>query len=422
MKERKSHRTNRIPARKDILISLLLILFCSHVAYAVDVGINGFFQLNYSYSLHGRNPDGGDFKWAEERGQIKLELLSDKLRLFSKTDLYYDHIDKEADTEFRELYIDYTETDWDLRIGRQIITWGLGDLVFINDVFPKDYEAFFSGRPLEYMKKPVDALKVNLYPEVATINVVIIPFFEPDRFPGRKRFYLYDPMAKFDKETIKPTTTLDNTEIALRVYKNISGIEASLYLYRGYYRAPSVYQSNPPGVKLYHPPLTVYGFSLQGAILRGVMSIEAGYYDSRSDRDGTDPYVPNSSIKFLMGYQSQLWEDFTAEVQYFIDYMEDYSEYRRSLPAGMPKDKRYSHMLTLRLTQLLMHQTLRLSLFSFWGLSDGDYLVNPEIRYSLSDNLWMAVGGFVFGGGERWSQFGSLDRNDNLYTQLRYEF
>jgi hypothetical protein len=69
-----------------------------------------------------------------------------------------------------------------------------------------------------------------------------------------------------------------------------------------------------------------------------------------------------------------------------------------------------------------MHQTLKLSFFSFWGLSDGDYLVNPEIKYSLSDNLWMAMGAFVFGGGERWSQFGSLDRNDNLYLQMRYEF
>lgn len=195
MKVRSLYRTNRMSVRKGFLISLLLILFCSKGVSAMDVGINGFFQLNYSYSLQGRNPDGGDFKWAEERGQIKFEVLTEKLRLFSKTDLYYNHIDKDADTEIRELYIDYTETDWDLRIGRQIVTWGLGDLIFINDVFPKDYEAFFSGRPLEYMKKPVDALKVNLYPEIATVNMVIIPFFEPDRFPQRRRFYLYDPMS-----------------------------------------------------------------------------------------------------------------------------------------------------------------------------------------------------------------------------------
>ena len=56
-----------------------------------------------------------------------------------------------------------------MRAGRQIITWGLGDLIFINDVFPKDYEAFFSGRPMEYMKKGVDGVKIGYYPSFCFI-------------------------------------------------------------------------------------------------------------------------------------------------------------------------------------------------------------------------------------------------------------
>ena len=47
----------------------------------------------------------------------------------------------------------------DLRVGRQILTWGTGDLLFINDLFPKDWVSFFSGREEQYLKNPVDAAR-----------------------------------------------------------------------------------------------------------------------------------------------------------------------------------------------------------------------------------------------------------------------
>mgnify|MGYP001567768239 CR=1 FL=1 len=60
--------------------------------------------------------------------------------------------------------------------------------------------------------------------------------------------------------------------------------------------------------------------------------------------------------------------------------------------------------------------------FSFWSPTDMDYLFNPEARYNFSDHFWAALGANIFGGEEDATQFGSLDRNDNLYMQARYEF
>ena len=154
----------------------------------------------------------------------------------------------------------------------------------------------------------------------------------------------------------------------------------------------------------------------------GVLSLEAGYYDSRQDSSGTDYTVPNSQTKFLIGYQRQLWEDFTIGLQFYNEYMHDYSGYKKNQPSGLPKDKKLYQLATVRLTQMLMHQTLKLSLFSFYSTSDGDYMLNPEIKYNFSDHIWAAIGANVFGGGEKWSQFGQLDKNDNIYLQARYEF
>lgn len=402
-----------------------LLLCCSTSSYASDISIHGFVQGNYSFGTRA-NPDGGDSKWAEERFQLKLDAAKDPFKLFIKTDAFFDHIDKKGSLELREGYVDYTAQKWDLRAGRQIITWGLGDLLFINDVFPKDYEAFFSGRPLEYMKKGIDGIKVGLYPKFASFEFIAIPIFEPNNYPDSKRFYMFDPMPMVtNREKKDPATTFGNTELAIRAYRDIAGFDASVYFYRGYFRKPYMIPdslTNTTKITFYYPKLTVYGASIQGRALDGVLSLEAGYYDSRQDRKGTDYTVPNSQTKFLVGYQRQIWEDFTIGLQYYSEYMHDYSEYKKNQPAGLPIDKRFYQLATVRLTQFLMHQTLKLSFFSFYSLSDRDYMFNPEVKYNFSDNIWAAVGGNIFGGGERWSQFGQLDRNDNVYLQLRYEF
>lgn len=409
-----------------ITVLILTLLIFSNSAYADDVNIHGFFQGNYSAGLYGSNPDGGDFKWAEEKLQLKISADKESFYLFLKGELSYDHISEESELELREGYLDYLSNDWDLRLGRQVITWGLGDLIFINDVFPKDYEAFFSGRPMEYLKKGIDGIKLGIYPSFASAELVIIPFFEPNVYQDNKRFWMFDPMPLvMNRREEEPTINMENTEIALRVYRDIAGLDTSLYFYRGFFRQPSILPDNlstPTKITLFYPELTVYGASLQGRALNGIISLEGGYYASRQDRKGTDPMIPNQSTKFLIGYQRQLREDFTAGMQYYTVYMHDYNQYKINLSSGFPQEKRLQDLLTLRLTHLFMHQTLRLSFFSFWSLSDGDYMFIPEVKYNFSDHVWAAIGADIFGGGEVWNQFGQLDKNDNIYLQMRYEF
>src|SRR4030042_4108128 len=162
---------------KNIFILLSLILFLGSCLEANDIEFHGFFQGNYSVSITSRNPDGRIFKWAEERFQLKINANIKPIVLFFKADTFYDHYDDKANIEFREGYLDYNSRIWDTRLGRQIIKWGVGDLIFINDVFPKNYEAFFSGRPMEYLKKGIDGAKIGIYPGFASFEVVVTPFF-----------------------------------------------------------------------------------------------------------------------------------------------------------------------------------------------------------------------------------------------------
>lgn len=401
--------------------AIIMLVSLAARAEGFRSALSGFVQQNTAFNTGAANPDGRHYKWLEERAQLKLDASSGAWRLLAKGDFAYDHLGRQEQSELREGYVDYSAGSWDLRIGRQVITWGVGDLVFVNDVFPKDHEALFAGRPLEYLKRGIDAVKLGAYPEFANFELVLAPNFRESRIPDAKRFHLFDPMsAVANRETIKP----GQGEVGLRIYRDVAGADAALYLYHGYQRTPSMRPDSltaPTKITYLYPRLSVYGASLSGRAGEGVLNLEAAYYDSRQDRGGNDFAVPNSQTRLLASYQIQPLEDTSLGFQYVAEGMHDHGAYLATLPAGFPAEKRWTHSVTARLTQFFLHQTLRLSLYTSYNASNGDHFLNPELRYSFSDRVWAAVGANVFGG-KAWGQFGQLDHDDNAYLQVRYEF
>lgn len=419
-------------AKKVLVVFFVLLSMGRTTAQAQEVSVHGFVQGNYAARITGEEPadrEGGDFLLGEERLQLKLAASSQGAGFFLKTDFFRDAVAGATDTDLREAYLDYGRGPLDFRLGRQIVTWGVGDLVFINDVFPKDYAAFFSGRPLEYLKIGSDAIRANLFADAVSAELILIPFFQSDRFPSAQRFFLFDPFPGLPRETEEPRAELENTELALRLFRNLFDFDAAVYAYKGFFRSPGVRPGDPVSperVTLFFPRLNVYGASAQGNALGGVVGLEAGYLDSVDDRSGRDPAIANSMVKYLAGYQRQLWSplggEFTAGFQYYGEYLLDYSASLETLPAGFPSQDRLRQLLTLRLTQFVWYQTLKLSFFAFHSPTDQDYYFIPEVRYSFTDALWGAVGANLFGGKEETTFFGQLDKNDNVYVTARYEF
>lgn len=397
-------------------------------ALADDLSLHGFLQANYSARLAGLQPptsEGGDFLFGEERFQLRLDKSGEKGRLFLRTDFFHDAVANRPDLEVREAYVDTSIGVSDVRVGRQLLIWGTGDYLFINDIFAKDWGAFFSGRPVEYLRVPQDAAKLDLSAGGISAEIVAMPFFQADKLPSRDRFYQFDPFPGVARTTQEPETRYGNTEWAARIYGSTGGFDTALYLYHGFFRMP-VLQPNsmtaPTLVTETFPRLAVYGASTRGNALGGVVSAEIGYYDSLNDQSGHNPAIPNSSFRYLMGYQQQPWEDFTVGLQYYGEQMFHHDAYRATLPPGFPDQDRHRQLTTLRLTQLFWNQTLRVGLFAFYSPTDQDYYLIPEVRYSISDNLWVSATGNIFGGRRPTTFFGQLDANDNLAVTVRYEF
>lgn len=411
---------------------LLLIYPCAIFAQDnANLETHGFLLSHFSGRTTGikRNVvQSGDFILAEQRLRLDIEAWAESIdaSLRVKTDIIYDAIDRRSNIDIREAYIDYSTGRFDFRLGRQIATWGVGDLIFINDVYPKDWLSFFSGRPMEYLKIGVDAFRARFTTNILNADLLAVPFFTTDNVPSSGRFILPDPFVAVPNQNERlPESSYGNTEFALRLYKNIGGFDLSLYAYRGFWRRPSRELDNviaPTSVTVFYPSLSVYGLSAQRSAIGGIISFETGYYHSRDDEEGDDPAIPNSEIRFLVGHQRHLWEDATLGFQYYSEVMDDYNEYRDGLSAGLPVQKEVRNMFTLRLEQLLRHQTWRLSLFCFYSPADRDYLVQPYASYKLAEELSLTLGANVFGGRDESTSLAMFDRNDNTFVSIRFDF
>lgn len=413
------------------LLVLASLLVARGASAAEEIPLHGFVQAGSAYRLI--QPDRcprtqrlacrEEFVLGEGRARLELTPRGEWWGLVAKGELIGDAVGGEVDGDLREGYVDLRFPVVDIRLGRQVITWGVGDLVFVNDVFPKDWVAFISGLPLEYLKKGSDALSATGHWAGTSLQLVVIPRFEADTLPeagGRLRFN--DPMAAVEsRKTDDPSPGEEGPEVGLRLFRNLLGWDLSLYAYRGFFHAPAGEVERGPRLRFFFPPLNVYGASAQGSALGGVVSLEAGYYDSRRDRSGRNAAVENSRGKYLAGYQRELAPDLTLGLQYAGDVMEDHDEYRESRGPGMARRPTVRHVLTARLTQLFWNQTLRLGLFVLGSPNEGDFYLNPEVKYSVTDALWGALGVNLFGGPRR-AEFGQFEGNSNLYAVVRYAF
>jgi hypothetical protein len=396
----------------------------------LDFTFRGFALANYTARLGEERPAGaGDLIFAEERLRLELSAEAAAIDVGARMqlDAAHDWLDDRVRLRLREAYVDYRAGRFDVRLGRQTLSWGVGDFVFINDVFPKDYGAFFAGRPIEYLKVPVDALRTTFNAPAFALDLVVMPHFASDALPSPDRYHFaFDPFAGVTRrEVIEPQPSRSNTEVALRLYGSIQSTDVALYASRGYFHAPSHAPddpSNPTMLTGTYPSLSVYGASLQRNMFGGVLALEAGYYDSRDNRHSTNPLLPNSFTKALVGFQRELRTDLTVGVQYVGQWLHRDDNPVSTLPAEYPRTERTLQTASLRVTKLLRHQTLRLSLFTLWGITERDLYVIPEIEYKVSDRFSIVGGANLFQGRDPYTTFGVFRDNDNVYSWMRLAF
>jgi len=398
--------------------------------------ISGFWETRSGYRLQNDKHEK-DKSIGETRLQLEMEKMWKGFTFEVTTDIYHDWVDEnqsvdlergEGFLDLREASTAFTPFDFmDVKVGRQILTWGTGDLIFINDLFPKDWQSFFIGRDTEYLKAPSDAVKASFFTDLANIDLVYTPKFDSDRFIKGERLSYWNGSSIAGTDSIvrtdKPDDWFDDDEWALRIKKNIAGYELTAYGYWGCWKSPGGMDTST--FKYIFPELNVYGASARGRVGKGIGNVEFGYYDSRDDQSGDAPFINNSQIRYLIGYEQDLPEiapDFTVGLQYYVEQMLNYGSYRRTLFPNNKADEEYRHLLTFRITKLYWNQNLTCSLFTYFSPSDKDVYMRPNINYKVNDNMALEIGGNIFWGDYSHTFFSQFQNNTNMYVGLRYSF
>ncbi len=417
-------------------LALCLTLLSSPLAVAGDWTPHGFFDARYG-ARTGTDPYERDTSLAEGRLQLELGHQASAYQLQLRADALYDDLagdhgeidldGGETALDLREAWLSFSLSDTlDVKLGRQILTWGSGDLIFINDLFAKDWNSFFSGRDTEYLKAPSDALMLSWFPGDLALDLVYLPRFGADRYIDGSRFSLYNPLLARRSgrdavlDAIRPDDAFDEDELALRFSGNRNGIEWALYGYDGYWKSPAGFDA-ASGRPIF-PALRVLGASVRMPLGKGLANAETGIYDSRDDRDGSDPFLPNSEWRALLGYERELARNLTLGLQAYLEHLQDEDAYRASLPPGAPARDRDRTLLTARLTRRLHKDDLTLSLFVFHSPSDHDGYARPAISYKLNDSWLLTAGGNHFWGEQQHTFFGQFEDNSNLYAGARWTF
>ncbi|MBD3306380.1 hypothetical protein GF339_08270 [candidate division KSB3 bacterium] len=388
-----------------------------------DFPFHGFLEYGVGSRIVSNEEKTDDMLLNEARLQLEFSRDADIAFFNFKTDFIYDEFLEESDVDIREANITLFPYDlWELKIGRQILTWGTGDLVFANDLFPKDWKSFFIGRDDEYLKAPVTAAKLSFYMDIGTLDAVVTPKFTPDTYIDGERMSYWGMTGITGEPFVddKPDQTFEDAEYHFRFAKNMGGLELALYGYKGFFKRPLGFDPEQ-GVGIF-PELAVYGVSGRTTFLGGIVNLETAYYDSLDDKDGDDPFIENSILKTIIGFEKEIVKNLTGSVQYFSEWMQDYEDYEASVRAiEQPVLKEENHdWITLRLTNLRKQQTLILSFFGYYSPAENDWHLRPKATYKMSDQIQLAAGANFFFGENDYTFFGQLEDNSNLYFRIRY--
>ena len=154
----------------------------------------------------------------------------------------------------------------------------------------------------------------------------------------------------------------------------------------------------------------------------GIGNMEFGHYRSLDDTAGGNPFINNSELRYLVGYEQEILPELTGGIQYYVEQLLNYDSYRASFPeGGHPRDE-FRQVITFRLTKLLLNQNLRLSLFDFFSPSDQDTYLRAHANYKVTDRWQTELGTNFFTGSHDHTFFGQFEDASNVYLAVRYSF
>lgn len=377
-----------------LTIVLFFCIPCSALAQDGDslrVNVKGF--VDTYHAVRSEQPND----WMSSRTRVRGEVTIEKgnTGAYVSANLIHNAILKDrSGFQLREAYAYYSDNHWDVRAGRQIITWGVADALRLTDIIsPMDYTEFLA-QDYDDIRIPVGALRLRYSREKWCFEAVAIPvssFFElptDDKNP-----WSVGPLPIGDE----PNHRLSNMEYGGRLSFFLSGIDFSFSALHTWNKMPVFCD----GIGQYRR-MTMLGADVSVPVGKFVVRGEVAEY-----LDEAQTFGRAASTNALLGIDWYAGNDWSLSAQYSHKY----------ITSG---DNRNSGLATFRISKELLHNTLALQSFAYVDVTNGGVYNRLSADYAINDQLHATIGYDYFHADR--GMFTVYKKNSELFFKLKYSF
>ncbi len=398
------------------------------MAQGVSAGLNpemaGYVETRHCFQAKGPNDCLASETLVRLEGRASTEAFS----LFTSVNLSANHrFREESGVSIHETYIDYVSSSWDLRAGRQIITWGNADGVRITDnISPPDLSEYIT-RDFDEIRMAVDGFKFRMFGSHGTVELIYLPFFKAGILPEDDSPWALGGLSSTDTLTessgdAEPARTLENGEIAAKYAFFLPGFDFALsYLYTWNdlpYYAFTRKAGEPDDIYLVTPKfhrIHIAGLEFSKPHGDFVFRGEAGFLHGNrySSRKKEIPLHKKDQVKWLLGLDWYPGNNWSLLCQVTGDRILGYSD-------EITRDKQ-SAMVTFNLSKKLLREKFTVSGMHYYNLDEGDSLTRLSVEYELKDGFSLFIGSDIFKG-DRAGDFGKYRDNTQVWAKAKYSF
>lgn len=377
-------------------------------------------------------------RMAKEITNLRLKFASsaDRIGFYGSIDFY--HTPGQTSIDLWEGYVDLYGSFYDLRIGKQIVTWGTGDNINPTD----NLNPWDLGRKTPFSepaekKLPVNMVNAKFYlGGFTTLNAIWVPDFHPFRLPDTSVWNMSRTLPQpttppnvlvtgfaSPGDPIEPANTLENSEYALKFASTFAGVDFSASYFHGWENFPTLHPKmqidsvNAQGqgfatitpMQRYHSIDVLGGdfaTSIAGIGFRG----ELGYFMTE-DTDEEDPYISDPYLFYVFGM------DYTFRNGLYVNAQYSEGVYRKF---GIQADQGDDRMVNLGFTYDVNDYN-SMEIGSMYLIEDENYVLQPKYIRTIGNAVDLTVGAFIIGGNSA-EHFGAFRSNDLVYAELEYSF
>ncbi len=290
----------------------------------------------------------------------------------------------QADAELREAFAEFDRGRWTVRAGRQIVAWGRADRINPTDSFStRDFTLLASDD--DEQRRGSDALSLRFDLGGSASLTAVAANYAPHRLPE-------GPLPKPLRREDEP----QRLDLGLRLDRVGDRFDWSLSWFDGHDRMPRyrLAELSP------HPVLAV---DYERAQVAGAdFATAAGRWSFRGEAAYIRKEGRDDALRAVLGLDTDLGDTTNLNLQWVYAARADHLD-PRSLPAPLRpvatalnqlnrEFSRREQSMTLRLTQRLRNERLKLEWAGIFSLDDGSGILRPRLTYQIDDRFKIVMG------------------------------